>query len=58
MRRNNWSVKRAANFSIMCLRTQLENTRELNGVTGADLRISGSEPNEGVSENRHNLCRN
>jgi hypothetical protein len=30
MRRNNWSVKRAANFSIMCLRTQLENTRELN----------------------------
>ena len=32
MRRNNWSVKRAANFSIMCLRTQLENTRELNGA--------------------------
>ena len=32
MRRNNWSVKRAANFSIMCLRTQLENTRELDGV--------------------------
>lgn len=30
MRRNNWPVKRAANFSMMCLRTQLKNTRELD----------------------------
>lgn len=29
MRRNNWKVKRAANFSMMCLRTQLKNAREL-----------------------------
>jgi hypothetical protein len=30
IRRNNWSIKRAANFSIMCLRTQLKNARELD----------------------------
>jgi hypothetical protein len=30
MRRNNWSVNRAANFSMMCLRTQLNNARELD----------------------------
>lgn len=30
MRRNNWKVTRAANFSMMCLRTQLENARELD----------------------------
>lgn len=29
MRRNNWTAKRAANFSMMCLRTQLKNAREL-----------------------------
>ena len=30
MRRNNWKVTRAANFSMMCLRTQLKNARELD----------------------------
>lgn len=30
IRRNNWKVTRAANFSMMCLRTQLENARELD----------------------------
>jgi Sulfotransferase family len=30
MRRNNFKVKRAANFSMMCLRTQLRNSRELD----------------------------
>ena len=29
-RRNNWTVKRAANFAMMCLRTQLENARALD----------------------------
>ena len=29
MRRNNWKVTRAANFSMMCLRTQLDNARAL-----------------------------
>ncbi len=29
MRRNNWSARRAANFAMMCLRTQLENRRQL-----------------------------
>lgn len=32
MRRNNMSAKRAANFSIMCLRTQLNNARELDNA--------------------------
>jgi Sulfotransferase family len=32
MRRNNWSVNRAAHFSAMCLRTQLRNARELEDV--------------------------
>ena len=32
MRRNNWNVNRAANFSMMCLRTQLENARELENA--------------------------
>lgn len=31
MRRNQWSIKRAANFSAMCLRTQLAN-RELDNT--------------------------
>ncbi len=30
MRHNNWTVQRAANFSMMCLRTQLDNARELD----------------------------
>jgi hypothetical protein len=30
IRRNNWPVKRAANFSMMCLRAQLKNVRELD----------------------------
>lgn len=29
MRRNNWTARRAANFAMMCLRTQLENRRQL-----------------------------
>ena len=29
MRRNNWKVTRAANFSMMCLRTQLDNAHAL-----------------------------
>ena len=29
IRRNGWKLKRAANFSMMCLRTQLENARRL-----------------------------
>ena len=29
MRHNNWTAKRAANFAMMCLRTQLANAREL-----------------------------
>ena len=29
MRRNNWPAKKAANFALMCLRTQLENTKLL-----------------------------
>lgn len=29
MRRNEWPLRRAANFSLMCLRTQLENKRQL-----------------------------
>jgi hypothetical protein len=32
MRRNNWKIKRAANFSMMCLRTQLKNARELDNA--------------------------
>jgi hypothetical protein len=32
MRRNNWTAKRAANFSMMCLRTQLDNSRTLDNV--------------------------
>jgi hypothetical protein len=32
MRRNNWTAKRAANFSMMCLRTQLDNSRTLDDV--------------------------
>jgi Sulfotransferase family len=32
MRRNNFKVKRAANFSMMCLRTQLRNARELDNT--------------------------
>jgi hypothetical protein len=32
MRRNNWKVARAANFSMMCLRTQLENARALENA--------------------------
>jgi len=32
MRRNNFSVSRAANFSMMCLRTQLMNARELDNT--------------------------
>ncbi|MEZ5503376.1 MAG: sulfotransferase [Halioglobus sp.] len=30
MRRNQWPVRRAANFAMMCLRTQLANARELD----------------------------
>tara|TARA_R110002072_G_scaffold100555_5_gene221565 strand:- start:26427 stop:27143 length:717 start_codon:yes stop_codon:yes gene_type:complete len=30
MRRNNWTASRAANFSMMCLRTQLENASTLD----------------------------
>jgi hypothetical protein len=30
MRRNNWTAARAANFSMMCLRTQLKNAQELD----------------------------
>ena len=30
MRRNNWKVTRAANFSMMCLQRQLENARDLD----------------------------
>lgn len=32
MRRNQWTVKRAANFSMMCLRTQLRNARDLDNA--------------------------
>jgi len=32
MRRNNWPIKRAANFSMMCLRTQLKNARDLDNT--------------------------
>ena len=32
MRRNQWTARRAANFSTMCLRTQLRNARELDNV--------------------------
>jgi hypothetical protein len=32
MRHNNWTAKRAANFSMMCLRTQLKNAQELDDV--------------------------
>lgn len=32
VRRNHWPVKRAANFSMMCLRTQLKNARELDSA--------------------------
>jgi hypothetical protein len=32
MRRNRWTVKRAANFSMMCLRTQLSNARDLDNA--------------------------
>lgn len=32
MRRNNFTVKRAANFSMMCLRAQLNNVRELENT--------------------------
>ncbi|CAA0122719.1 Uncharacterised protein [Halioglobus japonicus] len=30
MRHNNWTAKRAANFAMMCLQTQLKNARELD----------------------------
>ena len=32
MRRNDWPLRRAANFSLMCLRTQLENQRRLDNA--------------------------
>ncbi len=32
MRRNNWTARRAANFSMMCLRMQLKNVRELENT--------------------------
>ena len=32
MRRNNWSLEKAANFSMMCLRRQRENARELDNA--------------------------
>lgn len=32
IRRNGWPLHRAANFSCMCLRTQLQNTRDLDDV--------------------------
>jgi hypothetical protein len=33
MRRNNWPARRAANFAMMCLQTQLENRRQLDNAT-------------------------
>jgi len=33
MRRNNWTAAKAANFSLMCLRRQRENARELENAT-------------------------
>jgi hypothetical protein len=32
MRRNHWKPARAANFSMMCLRTQLQNTQDLDNA--------------------------
>jgi len=32
IRRNGWKLRRAANFSMMCLRTQLENARRLENA--------------------------
>ncbi|MFT4519934.1 MAG: hypothetical protein ACI9JM_002334 [Halioglobus sp.] len=56
MRRNNWKVKRAANFSCMCLRNQLRNSQELENTlvltyeslvadpAAASLKIAGFIP--------------
>ena len=33
MRRNHWPARRAANFAMMCLRTQLKNRRQLDNAT-------------------------
>ena len=32
MRRNNWKAKRAANFAMMCLRTQRDNAQQLEST--------------------------
>ena len=44
IRRNNWPVKRAANFAIMCLHTQWANRRRLNSSAVLTYESLGGDP--------------
>ncbi|MDZ7782825.1 MAG: sulfotransferase [Halioglobus sp.] len=44
MRRNGWTVSRAANFAMMCLRTQLDNARTLDDALVVTYETLVAEP--------------